>query len=274
MATANSSALCITAGCNVKSPISPASIAHRIKPFSHARIGHYGLAMRCRPRLLKKPSDALSRRKASAQARKVSSRSCIRRDNLMSLGPWTMRDSVSAPTIWTIGHSTHSIEEFLGMLATWRIEAVVDVRRFPASRRYPHFNAANLSSSLDTKGIGYRHAPQLGGRRPSRPDTINLGWKNAGFRGYADYMQTREFWEGLEELMTCGKNQRTAIMCAEAVPWRCHRWLISDALLVHGWTVVHILSAKKTQHHTVTAFAKQAAGRLFYPAESQQPTLY
>ena len=178
------------------------------------------------------------------------------------------------PTLWTIGHSTHSIEDFLGLLAAWEISTLVDVRRFPGSRRHPHFNDTALAQSLATAGLAYQPLPQLGGRRPSRPDSINLGWRNAGFRSYADYMQTKEFWEGLEELMVCGKNQRTVIMCAEAVPWRCHRWLISDALVVHGWTVVHILSTKKTQLHTVTAFAKQEEGRLMYPAETQQPTLF
>jgi uncharacterized protein (DUF488 family) len=177
-------------------------------------------------------------------------------------------------TLWTIGHSTHSVEEFLQLLAVWKIETLVDVRRFPGSRRHPQFNDTVLAQSLAAAGIIYQPLPQLGGRRPSRPDSINLGWRNAGFRGYADYMQTEEFQRGIDALIAYSTGTRTVIMCAEAVPWRCHRWLISDALLVQGWTVAHILSTKKTQMHTVTPFAKQAEGRLMYPAETQHPTLF
>ena len=177
-------------------------------------------------------------------------------------------------TMWTIGHSTRSIEEFIGLLKIHGITLLVDVRRFPASRRYPHFNGTDLAQSLEAAGIAYQHMPALGGRRPGRPDSANLGWRNAGFRGYADYMQTEEFQRAIEELMAYGTSTHKVIMCAEAVPWRCHRWLISDALLVHGWTIVHILSTKKTQIHTVTPFAKQTDGRLIYPAETQHPTLF
>ncbi|MGH7258563.1 MAG: DUF488 family protein [Nitrospiraceae bacterium] len=194
-------------------------------------------------------------------------------------------------TLWTIGHSTHSVEDFLGLLAVWKIETLVDVRRFPGSRRHPQFNDSVLARSLAAAGIIYQPLPQLGGRRPSRPDSINLGWRNAGFRGYADYMQTEEFQRGIEELIALVRNSpsfsparperaetcsfpRTVIMCAEAVPWRCHRWLLSDAMLVQGRTIVHILSTKKTQIHTVTAFAKLEEGRLSYPAEIQHPTLF
>ncbi len=209
-------------------------------------------------------------------------------------------------TLWTIGHSTHSVEEFLVLLAAWNIGTLVDVRRFPGSRRHPQFNGAALARSLATAGLIYQPLPQLGGRRPSRPDSINLGWRNAGFRGYADYMQTEEFRRGIDALIALVRNSatfspahpahaetcalpespahpahaktrsfpRTVIMCAEAVPWRCHRWLISDALLVQGWTIVHILSTKKTQIHTVTPFAKLEEGRLSYPAEIQHPTLF
>lgn len=168
-------------------------------------------------------------------------------------------------TLWTIGHSTHSVEAFLGLLAAWKIGTLVDVRRFPGSRRHPQFNDTVLAQSLATAGILYQPLPQLGGRRTSRPDSINLGWKNAGFRGYADYMQTKEFWIALEDVMASGKKQRTVIMCAEAVPWRCHRLLISDALLVHGWKIVHILSTKTSNLHGLTPFAKRTGNRLIYP---------
>ena len=178
------------------------------------------------------------------------------------------------PSIFTIGHSTRSIEEFIDLLQAHGIQLLVDVRRFPASRRYPHFNGPDLALSLQTAGIGYRHMPALGGRRPSRANSINLGWRNAGFRGYADYMQTEQFWDALEELMRYGEAKRTAIMCAEAVPWRCHRNLISDALVSKGWQVSHILSASKVDHHTVTSFAKVSGERLLYPAETGQPTLF
>ena len=177
-------------------------------------------------------------------------------------------------TMWTIGHSTRSIEEFIAFLKATNIKMLVDVRRFPGSRRYPYFTGADLARSLGAAGIAYAHMPALGGRRPGRPDSANLGWRNAGFRGYADHMQTDEFQRAIEELMAYGTSTRKVIMCAEAVPWRCHRRLISDALLVHGWTIVHILSTKKTQIHTVTRFAKQTDGRLTYPAETQHPTLF
>jgi uncharacterized protein (DUF488 family) len=189
---------------------------------------------------------------------------------------WSKKAGVTSetPTIFTIGHSTRSIDEFIDLLKAHGITLLVDVRRFPASRRYPHFNSTNLAQSLEAAGLEYHHMPGLGGRRPTTPESINLGWRNAGFRGYADHMQTEEFCGALEELMRYGETKRTAIICAEAVPWRCHRWLISDALLVHGWTIVHILSTKKTQIHTVTPFAKQTEGRLIYPAETQHPTLF
>ena len=169
---------------------------------------------------------------------------------------------------------TRFINEFIDLLKEHSIKLLVDIRRFPGSRRHPQFNSTTLAQSLPTAGIIYQLLSQLGGRRPSRPDSINLGWRNAGFRGYADYMQTEEFRCALEGLMGYGMSKRTAIMCAEAVPWRCHRWLISDTLLVHGWTIVHILSTKKTQIHPVTAFAKQEGGQLIYPAETQHPTLF
>ena len=177
---------------------------------------------------------------------------------------------------FTIGHSTRSIEEFLDLLKKPGIQLLVDVRRFPASRRYPHFNGASLAQSLKDAGIQYHHMPALGGRRPARRDSPNIGWRNAGFRGYADYMQTDEFWEALEELMG-GANLLgpVVIMCAEAVPWRCHRNLISDALVTRGWRVLHILSASRTDTHTLTSFATVLGHKLLYPAATGgQPSLF
>lgn len=177
-------------------------------------------------------------------------------------------------TIFTIGHSTRSVEEFIELLKKHEVQLLVDVRRFPASRRYPHFNQAALTHSLSVAGIQYRHMPGLGGRRPARRDSVNLGWRNTNFRGYADYMQSEEFWKTLEELMQMGRTSRTAVMCAEAVPWRCHRNLISDALLTRGWQVCHILSASKADHHELTSFARVSGSRLLYPSGSGQVALF
>lgn len=179
-----------------------------------------------------------------------------------------------APSIFTIGHSTRSIEQFISLLAANDVQLLVDVRRFPASRRYPHFNGADLAQSLKAAGIEYHHMPALGGRRPSKPDSVNLGWRNAGFRGYADYMQTEDFWRALEELLRCAETKITGIMCAEAVPWRCHRKLISDALVIRGRRVSHILSASKVDLHTLTSFAKISGSTLLYPAETAQASLF
>jgi uncharacterized protein (DUF488 family) len=172
-------------------------------------------------------------------------------------------------TIWTIGHSTRAIEEFLELLVTHGIERLVDVRLIPYSRRNPQFNTDRLRATLSHAEIGYAQMAGLGGRRRPRLDSMNLGWRNASFRGYADYMQTDEFSSALEELMANGKKHRTAIMCAEAVPWRCHRSLIADALLTAGWDVQHILSKGHPQPHELTSFAKIADGRLIYPAIGQ-----
>jgi uncharacterized protein (DUF488 family) len=177
-------------------------------------------------------------------------------------------------TIWTIGHSTRPIDEFIDLLTAHGVQSVVDVRRFPASRRYPQFHGSELAGSLEGAGIRYHHMPALGGRRPARRDSANLGWRNTGFRGYADYMQTGEFWKALEELMQRGRTSRTAVMCAEAVPWRCHRNLISDALVTKGWDVSHILSASKVDHHHLTPFARVSGSKLLYPAEAGQGTLF
>jgi len=167
-------------------------------------------------------------------------------------------------TVWTIGHSTRSIEEFIAILKSFAIEALVDVRSFPGSRRYPHFNKEHLRESLSSEGIEYLHWPELGGRRRARPDSQNLAWRNESFRGYADYMETENFRAAIEQLVEFASAKRCAIMCAEAVWWRCHRSLISDYLKARGTNVVHIIDAGKSQEHPFTTAARIIDGRLSY----------
>jgi len=144
---------------------------------------------------------------------------------------------VSFRTLYTIGHSTRTIDEFLDLLKENQIDELADVRSIPRSRHVPQFNSDNLEAALKHAGIAYTHLAKLGGRRHTRKDSINLGWRNASFRGFADYMATAAFAEGLTELIHIARQRRTAILCAEAVPWRCHRSLIADAMKVKGWTV-------------------------------------
>ena len=169
------------------------------------------------------------------------------------------------PTIWTIGHSTRAIGEFTDLLRAHAIHLLVDVRTVPRSRHNPQFNTEALAESLKEAGLGSIHMPALGGLRQPRKNSVNDGWRNASFRGYADYMQQDEFWDALEELMKHGQQGPTAIMCAEAVPWRCHRCLIADALASRGWTVRHILSPIKADEHRLTPFAVIDGNRLVYP---------
>ena len=171
-----------------------------------------------------------------------------------------------APPIFTIGHSTRSLEAFLELLRREGIEHLVDVRRYPASRRYPHFDSAALAQHLSGEGIAYTHAPALGGRRTADPMSRNVGWRNASFRGYADHMATTEFQAALEALIATGARAPTTVMCAEAVPWRCHRTLIADALLARGLEVRHILDAA-TKPHTLTRFGRIRDGHVEYPGE-------
>ncbi len=181
------------------------------------------------------------------------------------------------PSLWTIGHSTRPIEEFLKLLESHDIRLLLDVRTTPYSRRNPQFNSDRLADSLAKAGFQYKHLPSLGGRRKSRPDSVNLGWRNTSFRGYADYMQTVHFQGALEELMRLAASARTAIMCAEAVPWRCHRSLISDALVSRGWTVRHILTQDQADLHHLTPFARLERGILSYPvpaATDSAPRLF
>lgn len=159
-------------------------------------------------------------------------------------------------TIYTIGHSTHPIDEFIALLQTYQIKKVIDIRTIPKSKHNPQFEQDQLKASLKKVKIGYRHLKELGGLRHTRKDSINLGWHNASFRGFADYMQTEEFWKGLQKLEKIAENTPCAIMCAEAVPWRCHRSLVADALTYHKWKVLHIQSKKTAKKHTLTPFLK------------------
>lgn len=168
-------------------------------------------------------------------------------------------------TLWTIGHSTRTFDAFLALLSLHGIEAVGDVRRFPSSRNYPHFALEALRSSLLGTAVEYVSLPELGGRRRPRQDSHNTGWRNVSFQGYADYMETKAFLAGLTRLLELGRRKRTAVMCAEAVWWRCHRALIADQLKVMGAAVWHILDEKKCLLHPYTSVARIVGGRLSYP---------
>lgn len=168
--------------------------------------------------------------------------------------------------ILTIGHSTRPLEEFIALLQAHGATLLADVRTVPRSRRNPQFNRETLPTALAAAGIGYRHLAGLGGLRRPRPDSENLAWENEGFRGFADYMGTPEFEAALGELLELARRKRVAIMCAEAVPWRCHRSLIADALVARGVAVEHILSPTRRQPHTLTRFARIESGRVVYPA--------
>jgi uncharacterized protein (DUF488 family) len=168
-------------------------------------------------------------------------------------------------TVFTVGHSTHPIEDFVAILRAHGVEHVIDVRRFPMSRRNPQFNKDALAKALVSARVGYEHLPELGGLRPARKDSANTGWRNVSFRGFADYMQTSEFDRALGRLIESAGSGRVAIMCAEAVPWRCHRSLIADALVARGIAVEEILNATRAQAHQLTPFAKVDGSRVTYP---------
>lgn len=169
-------------------------------------------------------------------------------------------------TIWTVGHSTRTAHEFMQLLTSYSITTLVDVRSFPGSRRYPHFNKPELARSMEAADINYQHNPQLGGRRRPSPDSRNTAWKNASFRAYADHMETAEFKQGLDELLALAVAGNTTIMCAEALWWRCHRSLIADYLKANGDEVIHIVGEKKTEPHPYTPAARIIDGRLSYEA--------
>ncbi|HSS17090.1 MAG TPA: DUF488 domain-containing protein [Candidatus Dormibacteraeota bacterium] len=171
--------------------------------------------------------------------------------------------------IWTIGHSTRSIDTFISLLKANGIKSLADVRLLPGSKRYPQFNKETLEDSLGKVGICYEHFPELGGRRKPREDSPNTAWRNESFRGYADYMETDEFHKGIKRLLDLAAGAGpTAIMCAEAVWWRCHRSLISDYLKARRIEVMHILDANKTLPHPYTSAARMVNGQLSYAAEN------
>jgi uncharacterized protein (DUF488 family) len=177
------------------------------------------------------------------------------------------------PTLWTIGHSTRPIEEFLGLLDEHRIKLLIDVRRFPVSKRYAHYDEPNLRTSLNSGGLEYLWLPELGGRRNPTRDSPNTAWRNAGFRGYADHMMTREFTHGLERVIESAKQTQLALMCAESVWWRCHRGLISDALVVAGLRVIHIMGSGSAVEHPMTPPARVVDGKLSYRVDGEQAQL-
>jgi uncharacterized protein (DUF488 family) len=171
----------------------------------------------------------------------------------------------SSPTeLWTIGHSTRSAEDFAALLRENEIKVIVDVRRYPGSRRYPHFNAENLQVHLKTQGIEYLHFEDLGGRRTADKDSPNTAWRNEAFRGYADYMMTGEFAAAVERLFNVASERRTAVMCAESLWWQCHRALIADYAKVRGVKVRHILAPNKVEEHPYTSAARIVEGELCY----------
>ena len=171
------------------------------------------------------------------------------------------------PKLFTIGHSTHSLDRFLALLASHGIEVLADIRRFPGSRSFPHFNQDKLASTLPKAGIEYRWIEALGGRRHKEANgsSKNLGLRNESFRNYADYMLTESFQDGVKQLLSIAQERPTAFMCSESVFWRCHRRLVSDFLLVHGIIVQHIMPSGELQPHTLTAGARVEAGELTYP---------
>jgi uncharacterized protein (DUF488 family) len=172
----------------------------------------------------------------------------------------------TAARVWTVGHSTRSLQELVELLNAHQVRRLVDIRTIPRSRHNPQFNRDHMPESLRAAGIGYAHLPELGGLRRARKDSGNTGWRNLSFRGFADYMQTPEFEQGLIRLIEMAEAESIAMMCAEAVPWRCHRSLISDALLARGIPVGEILSATRAPLHQLTPFAKVEGTRVTYPA--------
>jgi uncharacterized protein (DUF488 family) len=179
-------------------------------------------------------------------------------------------------TLWTIGHSTRPIDEFIALLKAHRIENLVDVRTVPRSRHNPQFNSDVLARSLAGIGVSYQHTARLGGLRKPKKDSLNQGWRNESFRGYADYMRSGEFWEALEKLMADCRSRPTAMMCAEAMPWRCHRSLIADALVSRCCEVRHIMTDIKADRHRMTSFARVEREYITYPkpSEEQMPGLF
>lgn len=187
------------------------------------------------------------------------------------LATWFQDDTTMNSTVWTIGHSTLPLKTFLALLEHYRIEAVADVRRFPGSRRQPQYEQGALGDGLTEDGIAYHWIAALGGRRRPRSDSPNTAWRNLQFRGYADYIASKEFEEGVHELLEFAGHLRTTMMCAEAVWWRCHRALIADVLCVRGIKVVHIFDETRAVMHPYTSPARIFQGRLSYVPTEGKP---
>jgi uncharacterized protein (DUF488 family) len=185
----------------------------------------------------------------------------------MNRQPPQQSSAWSDDTVFTVGHSTLPIDEFIVLLKTYGIHSLVDIRTVPRSRHNPQFNSDALASALRACDMDYVPLPALGGLRHPRKDSPNTGWRNESFRGYADYMQTDEFARGLDDLIALSRAKRTAIMCAESVPWRCHRSLVADALGVRGVPVIEILSSSSYRPHQLTPFARVAGTAITYPPE-------
>lgn len=179
-----------------------------------------------------------------------------------------VRQSWSGVRIYTVGHSTRSLDEFIELLNAFDVTVLADIRTYPGSRRYPHFNREALEAALSARDISYAHLPRLGGRRKARKDSPNTAWRNEQFRGYADHMLTEEFEAGLEELAQLLSRGQVALMCAEAVPWRCHRFLVSDVLTVRGARVEHITAVGRSSVHALRSFARVHGAQVLYPGES------
>ncbi len=176
--------------------------------------------------------------------------------------------TTARPLVYSIGHSNRPLDEFIRLLEQRRVRLVVDIRKMPRSRSNPQFSGPALAESLGRAGIGYVHEPLLGGLRRARKDSVNDGWRNLSFRGFADYMSTDEFARGLRALRGRAEHETTVIMCAEAVPWRCHRTLVADALKAAGCRVLHIISSARPSAHKYTPFLRRRRGRLLYPASA------
>lgn len=173
-------------------------------------------------------------------------------------------------TLWTVGHSTRTLEEFVALLESYGVRGIADVRRFPGSRRLPQFGEAELRRALEARGLAYRWLPALGGRRRPRPDSPNGAWRNSSFRGYADHLTSAEFARGIEELLAFAALQPTALMCAELLWWRCHRSLIADVLKLRGIRVIHIVDAEHSQEHPWTSPARIVDGQLSYAPQQEE----
>jgi uncharacterized protein (DUF488 family) len=177
----------------------------------------------------------------------------------------------SQGVVFTVGHSTRSLAEFIALLAAHSVSELIDVRTVPRSRHNPQFNRDTLPAALEVAGIGYAHIAGLGGFRHTHPASLNMGWRNVSFRGFADYMQTPEFAENLAALIEQAAHEQLALMCAEAVPWRCHRSLIADALVVHGIRAAEIINETRVQVHTLTPFARVDGTVVTYPPQAESP---